>query len=184
MSSGQWKTDLKASTVPGFFQAKLHVDDVPRDTFIKLPVSRTYFTLKSVRAIACYTVMFQSELNCKGLQDYLSVLFKTFFSLYDWHIPLSLIVTFMCSTLVNWMTFDHFTDTSASLHRTGVRESCSSMDRTSGVIGSLGPSTSFTCQELGSGVERIRYICLSFLLQSSILKYLLYNVKYCIKNNV
>ncbi|TMS07085.1 Beta-galactosidase-1-like protein 2 [Larimichthys crocea] len=37
MSSGQWKSDLKSPSVPGFFQARLHVDGPPRDTFIRLP---------------------------------------------------------------------------------------------------------------------------------------------------
>ncbi|KAI3354458.1 hypothetical protein L3Q82_018969, partial [Scortum barcoo] len=37
MSSGQWKSDFKSPFLPGFFQAKLHVDAPPRDTFIRLP---------------------------------------------------------------------------------------------------------------------------------------------------
>uniref|UniRef100_A0A671VD68 Si:dkey-224e22.2 n=1 Tax=Sparus aurata TaxID=8175 RepID=A0A671VD68_SPAAU len=37
MSSGQWKSDLKSASIPGFFQARLFVDDPPRDTFIRLP---------------------------------------------------------------------------------------------------------------------------------------------------
>uniref|UniRef100_A0A3Q1BIL6 Beta-galactosidase n=1 Tax=Amphiprion ocellaris TaxID=80972 RepID=A0A3Q1BIL6_AMPOC len=36
-NSGQWKTDLKSPTVPGFFQARLSVDGPPKDTFIRLP---------------------------------------------------------------------------------------------------------------------------------------------------
>ncbi|XP_036006073.1 beta-galactosidase-1-like protein 2 isoform X2 [Fundulus heteroclitus] len=36
-TSGQWKTDYKSPPVPGFFQAKLVVDGLPKDTFIKLP---------------------------------------------------------------------------------------------------------------------------------------------------
>uniref|UniRef100_A0A3P8U8A9 Beta-galactosidase n=1 Tax=Amphiprion percula TaxID=161767 RepID=A0A3P8U8A9_AMPPE len=36
-NSGQWKTDLKSPTVPGFFQAILSVDCPPKDTFIRLP---------------------------------------------------------------------------------------------------------------------------------------------------
>uniref|UniRef100_A0A665UMM5 Beta-galactosidase n=1 Tax=Echeneis naucrates TaxID=173247 RepID=A0A665UMM5_ECHNA len=35
--SGQWESDLKSSSVPGFFQARLYVDGPPRDTFIRLP---------------------------------------------------------------------------------------------------------------------------------------------------
>lgn len=41
MSSGQWKSDLKSPSIPGFFQARLYVDGPPKDTFIRLPVSRT-----------------------------------------------------------------------------------------------------------------------------------------------
>ncbi|XP_034557096.1 beta-galactosidase-1-like protein 2 [Notolabrus celidotus] len=37
ISSGQWKSDLKSSSVPGFFLARLHVNGPPKDTFIKLP---------------------------------------------------------------------------------------------------------------------------------------------------
>ncbi|XP_036938288.1 beta-galactosidase-1-like protein 2 isoform X3 [Acanthopagrus latus] len=37
MSSGQWKSDLRSAFIPGFFQARLFVDDPPRDTFIRLP---------------------------------------------------------------------------------------------------------------------------------------------------
>uniref|UniRef100_A0A3Q1F9S5 Si:dkey-224e22.2 n=1 Tax=Acanthochromis polyacanthus TaxID=80966 RepID=A0A3Q1F9S5_9TELE len=36
-NSGHWKTDLKSSGVPGFFQARLSVDGPPKDTFIRLP---------------------------------------------------------------------------------------------------------------------------------------------------
>ncbi|KAM9359807.1 beta-galactosidase-1-like protein 2 [Symphorus nematophorus] len=36
-SSGQWKSDLKLASIPGFFQARLYVDGPPRDTFIRLP---------------------------------------------------------------------------------------------------------------------------------------------------
>uniref|UniRef100_A0A8C9YNR6 Si:dkey-224e22.2 n=1 Tax=Sander lucioperca TaxID=283035 RepID=A0A8C9YNR6_SANLU len=39
MSSGQWKSDFKSPSIPGFFQARLHVDGPPRDTFIRLPVT-------------------------------------------------------------------------------------------------------------------------------------------------
>lgn len=31
---------------PGFFQARLHINSQPRDTFIKLPVSRTAISLQ------------------------------------------------------------------------------------------------------------------------------------------
>uniref|UniRef100_A0A3Q1JGZ8 Beta-galactosidase n=1 Tax=Anabas testudineus TaxID=64144 RepID=A0A3Q1JGZ8_ANATE len=37
INSGQWKSDFKSSSVPGFFQARLYVDGAPRDTFIRLP---------------------------------------------------------------------------------------------------------------------------------------------------
>uniref|UniRef100_A0A8C2ZHC0 Beta-galactosidase n=1 Tax=Cyclopterus lumpus TaxID=8103 RepID=A0A8C2ZHC0_CYCLU len=37
MSSGQWKSDFKSPSIPGFFQARLYVDGPPRDTFIRLP---------------------------------------------------------------------------------------------------------------------------------------------------
>ncbi|XP_038123838.1 beta-galactosidase-1-like protein 2 [Cyprinodon tularosa] len=37
LSTAQWKTDFKSPPVPGFFMAKLIVDDPPKDTFIKLP---------------------------------------------------------------------------------------------------------------------------------------------------
>uniref|UniRef100_A0A3B4ZFX7 Beta-galactosidase n=1 Tax=Stegastes partitus TaxID=144197 RepID=A0A3B4ZFX7_9TELE len=36
-NSGQWKTDFKSPTVPGFLQARLSVDGPPKDTFIRLP---------------------------------------------------------------------------------------------------------------------------------------------------
>ncbi|XP_037829983.1 beta-galactosidase-1-like protein 2 isoform X3 [Kryptolebias marmoratus] len=36
-NSGQWKTDFKSVSVPGFLQARLCVDGPPKDTFIKLP---------------------------------------------------------------------------------------------------------------------------------------------------
>ncbi|KAM7399594.1 hypothetical protein PAMP_018859 [Pampus punctatissimus] len=36
-SSGQWQRDIRSPLLPGFFQAKLHVDGPPRDTFITLP---------------------------------------------------------------------------------------------------------------------------------------------------
>lgn len=38
-NSGQWKTGFTSPSVPGFFQAQLYVDGVPRDTFIRLDVS-------------------------------------------------------------------------------------------------------------------------------------------------
>ncbi|XP_067364743.1 beta-galactosidase-1-like protein 2 isoform X3 [Channa argus] len=37
MNSGQWKSDFKSPSIPGFFQAKLFLDSAPRDTFIRLP---------------------------------------------------------------------------------------------------------------------------------------------------
>ncbi|XP_074535156.1 beta-galactosidase-1-like protein 2 [Halichoeres trimaculatus] len=37
MCSGQWKSDFKSSSIPGFFLARLHVTGPPKDTFIKLP---------------------------------------------------------------------------------------------------------------------------------------------------
>ncbi|KAI4814879.1 hypothetical protein KUCAC02_005059 [Chaenocephalus aceratus] len=36
MSSGQWKSDVKLPSIPGFFQARLYVEGPPKDTFIKL----------------------------------------------------------------------------------------------------------------------------------------------------
>ncbi|XP_010765462.1 beta-galactosidase-1-like protein 2 isoform X1 [Notothenia coriiceps] len=36
MSSGQWKSDGKLPSIPGFFQARLYVEGPPKDTFIKL----------------------------------------------------------------------------------------------------------------------------------------------------
>ncbi|XP_071765736.1 beta-galactosidase-1-like protein 2 [Centroberyx gerrardi] len=37
LSSGQWRSGSQRPPLPGFFQARLHVDDPPRDTFIRLP---------------------------------------------------------------------------------------------------------------------------------------------------
>lgn len=39
MSSGQWKSDTTSPSIPGFFQARLHVEGSPSDTFIRLHVS-------------------------------------------------------------------------------------------------------------------------------------------------
>lgn len=40
MSSGQWKNDTELPTLPSFFQASLHVEGSPSDTFINLHVSK------------------------------------------------------------------------------------------------------------------------------------------------
>ncbi|XP_077935855.1 beta-galactosidase-1-like protein 2 [Gasterosteus aculeatus] len=37
MHSGQWKSDFKSPSIPGFFRARLYVDGPPRDTFLRLP---------------------------------------------------------------------------------------------------------------------------------------------------
>lgn len=37
MNSDKWKPGSSCSSVPGFFRARLYVDNQPRDTFIKLP---------------------------------------------------------------------------------------------------------------------------------------------------
>ncbi|XP_071372742.1 beta-galactosidase-1-like protein 2 [Centroberyx affinis] len=37
LSSGQWRSGSQRPPLPGFFQARLYVDDPPRDTFIRLP---------------------------------------------------------------------------------------------------------------------------------------------------
>ncbi|XP_055369788.1 beta-galactosidase-1-like protein 2 isoform X2 [Betta splendens] len=35
-NAGQWKSDLRSASVPGFFQACLYVEGAPRDTFVRL----------------------------------------------------------------------------------------------------------------------------------------------------
>lgn len=40
-NSGHWMNMRQRPSFPGFFQAKLYVNSFPKDTFIKLPVSRT-----------------------------------------------------------------------------------------------------------------------------------------------
>ncbi|XP_029923071.1 beta-galactosidase-1-like protein 2 [Myripristis murdjan] len=37
LSAAQWKPGDQRCSLPGFFQARLHVDDTPRDTFLRLP---------------------------------------------------------------------------------------------------------------------------------------------------
>ena len=48
-SSGRWTSMRQQLSFPGFFQARLYVNTFPKDTFIKLPVSRkdSNYTLRN-----------------------------------------------------------------------------------------------------------------------------------------
>lgn len=64
INSSQWKSDFTSPSVPGFFQARLYVDGAPRDTFIKLDVSKTtiFFNSKLINRVG--NCCFSSLANC------------------------------------------------------------------------------------------------------------------------
>lgn len=50
MSSGQWRNDNELHTLPTFFQASLHVEGSPTDTFVNLHVSQHWSSTSDIQS--------------------------------------------------------------------------------------------------------------------------------------